>query len=251
VRRLVRRYGPLPDQLGELFLPDGAPRRPVVVLHGGYWRARYDRHLMDALCLDLCARGAAAWNVEYRRVGAGGGWPATFEDVAAATDALLELAAETPLALAAGVAAVGHSAGGQLALWLAARARLPAGAPGAAPRVRPARVAAQAPVADLREAARRRLSDRAAQGLLGGEPDACAERYALASPAERVPLGVPQLLVHTADDADVPLAQSRGYAAAARAAGDDVELAEPAGDHYVHLDPAGEAWRRTAAWLLR
>src|SRR5438128_11681154 len=105
---------------------------------------------MTELCLDLAAHGLAAWNLEYRRVGAGGGWPETFTDVAAGTDALSDL----ELLDSERVVAVGHSAGGHLAFWLAARPTLPADAPGAAPRVRIRAAVSQAGVLDLLLAAR-------------------------------------------------------------------------------------------------
>src|SRR5206468_2192026 len=133
VERTVHRYGPDRSQLGELFLPRReGPHGVAVVLHGGYWRARYDRSLMADVCTDLAAQGIAAWNLEYRRTGGGGGWPETFADVAAGTDALAEL--DLPLDLER-VVAVGHSAGGHLAFWIAARPTLPRDVPGAAPRI--------------------------------------------------------------------------------------------------------------------
>ncbi|HXG77248.1 MAG TPA: hypothetical protein VNJ53_11815, partial [Gaiellaceae bacterium] len=117
MRRFLSAYGPDPSQVAEAFLPAGhGPHPVVVVVHGGYWRARYDRSLMEALCEDLAAHGLAAWNLEYRRVGAGGGWPATLADVAAGVDALAGL--DAPLDLAR-VAAVGHSADGHLTFWAA------------------------------------------------------------------------------------------------------------------------------------
>ena len=128
--RSVHSYDSGPSQLGELFLPSGAGPHPVaVVLHGGYWRARYDRSLMTNVCVDLAAHGLAAWNLEYRRVGGGGGWPETFLDVAAGVDPLAQL--DAPLDLGR-VLAVGHSAGGQLALW-ALRADAAAGGSGCRP----------------------------------------------------------------------------------------------------------------------
>jgi acetyl esterase/lipase len=101
------RYGPDPAQFGELSLPDGQALGTVVVLHGGFWRARYDLSLARPLAADLAARGYAAWNLEYRRAGNGGGWPATFEDVAAGIDLLATLPVDTSR-----VAAVGHSGQG-------------------------------------------------------------------------------------------------------------------------------------------
>lgn len=223
----LHRYGEDPSQVAELFSPPGDPRGVAVVLHGGFWRDRYDRHLMDELCLDLAARGWEAWNVEYRRLGSGGGWSATFDDVRTAIERLPGL----------GAVAIGHSAGGHLALWAAA-AGLVRGA------------VAQAGVADLAEAHRLGLSGRVVAELLGGSPDERPDEYAEASPAARLPLGVPQLLMHGEDDAIVPVAMSRGYERAARAAGDEVELvALPGVGHFEHLDPASEAWAAVVRWL--
>jgi acetyl esterase/lipase len=243
------RYGPDPAQTADLLVPAGPGPHPVVVLvHGGFWRARYGRDLMTPLAADLEAAGWASWNVEYRRLGqAGGGWPGTFADVAAAVDHLAGLAGPHALDLAR-VVTVGHSAGGHLALWLACRPGLPAGAPGAGPVVRVAAAVAQAGVVDL--VAGCDLSAGAAVDLLGGRPDEVPDRYALASPCARVPLGVPQLLVHGLDDDTVPVELSRRHAAAARAAGDDVELVElPAVGHMDVIDPAGPAWAAVRARL--
>src|SRR5262245_50972601 len=149
--RSTHSYGDHPSQLGELFLPAGSGPFPVtVVVHGGYWKAQYDRSLMEGLCTDLAAHGLAAWNIEYRRVGGGGGWPHTLDDAGAAIDLLAEL--DAPLDLSH-VGAVGHSAGGQLALWAASRPTLPADAPGGAPRVPIAAAVSQAGVLDLTLAA--------------------------------------------------------------------------------------------------
>ena len=220
VRRLER-YGDDPSQVADLFEAE----RPVgvaVVLHGGFWRDRYDRHLMDALCADLASRGWTAWNLEYRRLGSGGGWPATCDDVAAGIEALAGRDA----------VAIGHSAGGHLALWAAAEGLVRA-------------AVGQAAVPDLREAQRLSLSAGVVDDLLGDVP-----AYAEASPFERLPLGVPQLLVHGEDDAIVPVSMSREYERAARAAGDDVELvALPGVGHFEHLDPSSEAWRAALRWL--
>ena len=188
------------------------------------------------------------WNVEYRRLGNGGGWPATFEDVAAALDLLAELD-DDRLDLGFTVA-VGHSAGGQLALWAAGRAGLPDGAPGADPRLALAGAVAQAGVVDLAEAARRRLSDGVVLELLGGDPSEQPERYALASPQERLPLGVPPLVVTGSEDGTVPPDLSEAYAAAAQAAGDACELAVVPGEgHMEHLEPGSQVWRAVTEWL--
>ena len=153
----------------------------VVLIHGGFWRARYKLRLEDELGRDLAERDWAVWNLEYRRLGwrSRGGWPATFEDVAAGIDHLGTL--DEPLDLAR-VFAIGHSAGGHLAFWAAARGGLPAGAPGAEPRIRPAGVVAQGGVVDLREALRLHLSGDVVRRLLGGPPGKLPGRYDVASP---------------------------------------------------------------------
>jgi acetyl esterase/lipase len=221
----------------------------AVLIHGGYWRAKYDLRLQDRLVPDLAVRGWAVWNLEYRRMGwpSRGGWPATLEDVAAGIDHLGRL--DAPLDLAR-VVTIGHSAGGQLALWAAARRGLPEGAPGAEPSIRPSAAVAQAGVADLREAARLGLSDRAAESLLGGSPIKRPGRYDLASPIERLPLGVPQLLVHGDADESVPVELSRRYAERACDGDDPCEYVElPGGGHMDHLDPGSHAWAVVTAWL--
>ncbi len=235
------RYGAHPDQVANLQLPagDGGPWACVVLLHGGFWRDRWDRTLMTPLARDLAGRGLAAWNVEYRRVGQdGGGWPGTLDDIGAALDAL----ADQEGVDASRVAAVGHSAGGHLALWLASRRDAP---------VRLRAAVALAGVCDLVSAAHARLGDGAVQAFLGGEPAAAPERYAAASPAALLPLGVPQLLVHGDADEIVPPSQSRSYADAALAAGDAVELVVLEGaDHFDVVDPGHAAWGLTAERLV-
>jgi acetyl esterase/lipase len=208
---------------------------------------RYDRHLMDDLCRDLAGRGWATWNLEYRRLGDGGGWPETFLDVAAGIDQLANLDEQLDLSR---VVTIGHSAGGQLALWAAARAGLPAGAPGAESRVAVTAAVGQAAVSDLEEAHRLGLSQTVVRDLLDGPPTRHPERYVLASPISRLPLGVPQLLVHGEDDEIVPAAMSRRYQAAALDVGDVVELvALPGVGHFEHLDPRTEAWAAVVRFL--
>ena len=250
IERLAHRYGDDASQLGELFLP--ADRHGllavVIVIHGGYWGARYDRSLMTGLCEDLAENGVAAWNLEYRRVGNGGGWPETFLDVAAGVDLLAELDALLDLDR---VGAVGHSAGGHLALWAAARPRLPGDAPGASPRVRLRAVVSQAGVADLRLAAVTSPSDEPTAALLGGLPDEHPERYELASPREHVPIGSHQLLLHGERDTTVARAISESYATAAVAAGDRCELrVQPGAGHFEHIDPSTPEWQVARDWLV-
>jgi acetyl esterase/lipase len=239
---VLHRYGRDPSQVADLHLPQGAGPWPVaVLLHGGFWRERYDRSLMDPLCADLAGRGWAAWNLEYRRIGGGrGGWPATFDDVSAGIDFLADLqGAGTPIDTRR-VMSIGHSAGGHLALWAATRER---------PRVRLTAAVGQAAVGDLARASRLGLSAGAADELMGGPPDRVPERYAAGSPSERLPLGVPALLVHGGRDDTVPAELSRDLHAAAVAAGDACELVVLERDgHYEHIDPATAAWGTVTRW---
>jgi acetyl esterase/lipase len=215
---VTRRYGPHPDQVVDVYEASGTHRAVVAVVHGGFWRARYERDLMEPLCRDLAARGYEAWNLEYRRLGAGGGWPTTFEDAGAAV-----VGAGSPFVT------LGHSAGGHLALWLAAE--------------RGATLAvAQAGVVDLEEGWRLGLSSDVTAELLGGSPRDVPERYAAASPAARLPLGVAQLLVHGRRDDTVPVEMSRAYAQRAREAGDQIELVETDEGHFECLDPSSASW---------
>ena len=246
--RHVHAYGDHPAQVVELFLPSGSgPFAVCVVVHGGYWRAQYDRSLMTGLCDDLAAHGVAAWNLEYRRVGGGGGWPATFEDLGAGIDALAETSASLDLSR---VVAVCHSAGGQLALWAAARQTLPADAPGGDPRVPIVAAVSQAGVLDLGLAASLMPSSTPTRALLG-DPTAQYERYVLASPKERLPLGIPQLVLHGDRDDTVSMRIATSYATAARAAGDPCELRVLSQTrHFEHIDAGSEAWHVAREWLL-
>lgn len=256
-------YGPDPLQFGVLHLPAGDGPHPVVILiHGGFWRSRYTYTLMTALAEDLATRGFAAWNIEYRRVGdAQGGWPNTMLDVARATDHLRAIAPTYALNLAQAIA-IGHSAGGHLALWLAARHRIAASSilstatrqasdPARAVSALPLKAAiSQAGVADLIMAWQLHLSSDAVVELLGGSPATVPERYSAASPAALLPLGVPQALIHGTRDTNVPLSISQAYTHAAQAAGDHAQLIVlPGVDHFALIDPSSDAWRQTVAAL--
>jgi acetyl esterase/lipase len=248
-------YGPNEYNFGDLYLPDGPGLHPIVpLLHGGFWRAAYDLTLMEGLADSLARQGIAVWNIEYRRVGnRGGGWPGTLQDVALAMDYLRVVA--TPLNIdLQRIVPIGHSAGGQLALWLAGRSRLPQesllATPGA-PLI-PAGVISLAGAIDLKMVWQLHLSNDAAAAFLGGSPDGYPERYAVASPAALLPLGIPQVLIHGTSDANVPLAISQAYAQKAREVRDNVKLIElPNADHFVVIDSSSDARTTTMRELQR
>jgi acetyl esterase/lipase len=215
-------YGPDPSQYGVLY-----GEGPVAVLiHGGFWKAEYGLELMDALCADLASRGWAAWNIEYRRLGNGGGVPETLEDVSAAIDRLAEL----PGVDLSRVVTIGHSAGGHLAAWAATRDHH---------RVAVTGVVSQAGVLDLQRAWELRLSNGVVERFLKGGPTA------VASPIERLPLGVPALLTHGGKDDIVPVEISQRFAEASGA----TLIVEPDEDHFGHLDPENPLWKAVLAWL--
>ena len=229
-------------QFGDLRMPAGDGPHPVaMVIHGGFWLATYELSLMDGLCDALQAQGIATWNVEYRGIGhEGGGWPGTLLDVAAAADFLRALAMMQPLDLTR-VVTLGHSAGGHLALWLAARRRVRTGVL-ASPNPLPiARVVALAPLADLRAASRAGYT--IVEKFLGGTPKSVPERYADASPAEHLPLAVRQVVLHGTDDQIVAIDLSRAYVAEAAAQGDDATLVTLDGvGHFEPIDPTSTVW---------
>lgn len=230
-------YGDDPSQLGELTLPTGTPRGVVVVIHGGFWKAEYDLSLGRPLAASLADEGWAAWNLEYRRVGNGGGGPATLDDVAAGIDALADLDLDLST-----VVTLGHSAGGHLAAWAASRGRFPRWTGG----VDVTAVVSQAGVLDLRSAYDEGLGGGAVEAFLGHPP---GPGDAPADPQQQLPLDVPVWCVHGEDDTIVPITQSEGYVEAATAAGARAELVRVAGDHFVVIDPTSDAWARTLTIL--
>ncbi|MEU5309524.1 alpha/beta hydrolase [Streptomyces sp. NPDC021562] len=248
-------YGDHPDQVIDFYAPRaGGPSAPlIVVLHGGAWRAPYDRLHITPFADYLARRGFAVANVEYRRgatLPAQGGtapvagrWPDTFDDVAAALDALPALAREAlPQADLRRTVLTGHSAGGHLALWAAARHVLPADAPWRTSAPAPLRgVVALAPIADFAMAEKLDVCGNAALQLLGGEAK-FAERQGYADPALLLPTGIATTLVQGRTDTVVPQAVAESYADAAARAGEVVGLTllEEVG-HFPLIDPAADA----------
>lgn len=227
-------YGKDPSQYGELSLPAGTPKGVVVVIHGGYWKSAYGAELGQPLAASLVKQGWAAWNLEYRRVGDGGGVPATLDDVAAGIDHLATLGLDLKR-----VVTLGHSAGGQLAVWAASRGRHRQWQP---VRVPLTEVISQAGLLDLRTASSEALGGGAVEAFLGhpiGPADAPVD------PTQQLPLDVPVWCVHAEGDDTVPISQSRNYVAAATKAGGKATMVEVPGDHYSVIDPSSEAWTQT------
>jgi acetyl esterase/lipase len=219
-------YGDDASQLIDLRLPAGAGPHPLVlVLHGGFWRAPYTRRLMGAVSVALTGAGWATANVEYRRLGPGA-YRAMLDDLLAARARLERLPG------LGSTVALGHSAGGHLALWLAAVGGLSG-------------VVGLGAVCDLEDAAADGLGRRAVQELLGGEPSEVPEAYEEADPRRRVPLGVPQVLVHGVLDDNVPIEHVRRYAAHAGAECRLVELRDVG--HFEVIDPRTAAWEAVEA----
>ena len=256
-RRLA--YGPGGERFGDLYLPRRAVPHYVtglhpvaIVLHGGCWQARYGLAPLGRLCAALAAEGLAVWNVEYRRLDNGGGWPLTFMDVAAAADALRRMAPVYHLDLAR-VISIGHSAGGHLALWLAGRHHLPASSLlySAAP-LPLCGVLSLAGVPDLAAALKEGLCGDAAAKLAGGLPSEVPAHYQQASPIEMLPLGVRQWHIIGRDDDTVHVDYLQRYAAVA-AQHDPVQLdILPDAGHFEVVDPRAPAWAavRDAALAL-
>lgn len=249
-------YGAGPQQFGELRVPKGEGSFPVLVMiHGGCWQAAFDYAYITRLSAWFTEQGVATWTIEYRRLGdEGSGWPGTFLDVANAADSLRQNAAAHRLDLSK-VFAAGHSAGGQLALWLASRKQLPETSelylkvP-----IAIRGVLGLAPITDL---AQYRIGPpnschSSVEPLVGGTPETVARRYAETSPRERLPLGVPQIFIHGERDPIVEPASVRAYIEAANKAGDRaVLLPLPDAGHFETSAPLPQMEPLLAqAWQL-
>jgi len=247
-------YGDDPLQFGELRLPDGEGPYPIViVIHGGCWLAEYDLGYISNLAEALTRAGVATWSIEYRRVGDdGGGWPGTFQDVANAADALLEIAPAYNLDLGR-VAAVGHSAGGHLALWLAGRKWLDGDDPLRGEVPLPLNgVVALAGITDLAAYASPDGCGAVVEPLLGGTPAAVGERYRRGSPIGMVPFGITQTLVIGELDPIVPGTQATSFAEAALEMGDSVAVVEiPRAGHFELVDPSHGAFQTVRDAVLK
>lgn len=241
-------YGSDPTQFGELRFPKTKGKHPlVIVVHGGCWFAEYDLHHLAAFSDALTKLGVATWTIEYRRIGdKGGAWPGTFQDVAKSTDFVRELAKKYPLDLKR-VVVIGHSAGGQLALWLAGRKNLPKDSILYTPNPLPLTgVISLAGISDLKKY--RPNCDDSVNKLLGGAPENFPARYKETSPIELLPLKIPVRLIHGANDKIVPVELSKEFAQTAKGKGDDATLTilENAG-HFELISSQANEWKAIQA----
>ena len=241
-------YGTQPVQYGELRLPAGSDTVPVVVLiHGGCWRAQYDLKHVASAAAAIATEGFAVWTIEYSRLGdPTGGWPGTFDDVAKAVDHVRVISSQYPRVDSARVILMGHSAGGQLALWAASRRQNESTG---------LFRSAQAPLKIMGVVSLAGITDLAAYGatpggcnsavtpLLGGTPQVAPGRYRAVSPREHLPIGAPVRLIHGEADPIVPLAQSSDFVTHLRAAGDISKLdVVPGAGHFDLVAPQSESW---------
>ena len=257
-------YGPGEFQFGDLRLPASAAKRPapvLVFLHGGWWQSAYDLDYAGHLCAALKSIGVATWSVEYRRLGEpGGGWPGTFQDAAAGFDYVATLAKSYPID-AGRVLAMGHSAGGHLAFWLAGRHHIPESSPIHEPQPKVALhgLISLAGAVDLRLTCD--LSGyftfahdkREVYRLMGGPPAEFEDRYRAGNPGDLLPFSIPQVLIQGSDDSQIPPQLPNRWAEIARRQGDDVTVEiVPGADHFDVVDPQSKAWPvvRAAVWKM-
>jgi acetyl esterase/lipase len=225
-------YGKDPAQFGDLFLPSPAnrpgPHPAVLFIHGGFWSNNYSLDHAGHLCAALARAGAAVWSLEYRRLGdPGGNWTGMSDDIIRGAQHLVTLQARYNLDLARTIAA-GHSAGGQLALWLAAQRAIDLRG-----------VVPLAALSDLRRAWALQLGGGVVGQLLGGSPDRVPQRYAAASPIELLPISAPQRVLHGTADNIIPIDMSRRFA---KASGNAKLIPLDDASHFDLIDPRSRVW---------
>lgn len=256
IERNVKRiyYGEDENHFGDLRIPEGDGPFPVaIVIHGGFWRATIDLEHINPFAQALAEKGIATWNIEYRRVGVkGGGWPNTFLDCAKATDYVKTLAESYPLDMES-VITIGHSAGGHLALWLAARHKLSSDSElksGLEPLLLKGAVSL-AGVSDLAlmhdihqwKDTMFGIIDNPTRDFMGGSPENLKNRYEQGSPKSLLPIGVPLVLIHGSLDVNVPIGMSEQFEGTAKFAGDTVLFIPiPHAEHFELIVPGSAVW---------
>lgn len=235
------RYGQDPNQFADVRVPVGKGPYPLILfIHGGYWRAKYGLTYAGHFCDAMKKTGIATFNVEYRRVGnAGGGWPGTFEDIRAAYRYLMNYKGDKTKSLNLNkICVAGHSAGGQLALCLAAFEK------------KVGTVVSLGGVLDLRRGYELNLSNGAVAEFLGGPPEKVPEHYREASPIE-LTIAARQKIIHGTADDSVPYELSKNYFDRKKAAGETVELVTlPNAGHFEIVDPGSAEWRKIERGLV-
>ncbi len=230
-------YGKDALQFGDIRIPRGPAPYPVVIfIHGGYWRNAYNLDHAGHLCAALTRAGAATWNIEYRRIGdAGGGWPGTLDDVLHGAEHVKALSRRYPLDLHR-IVACGHSAGGQLALWLAAQMAVDLRG-----------VVPLAAVSDLRRAWALQLSGGVVRQFLGGTPEQVPQRYDATSPIDLLPISVAQRMVHGTDDQIVPFDMSERFV---KKSANAKLIALKGAGHFEPIDPRAKEWETVRKSIL-
>ena len=232
-------YGSDPNQFLDLRIPNAKQSHPLAIcVHGGFWRAKYDLEYLGHICAALTSKGIATANLEYRRVGnPGGGWPGTFADIRAAYQLLMQKGQQYGFD-GQRVTVLGHSAGGQLALCLAAHEKKVLAA------------IALAGLLDLQRTYELHLSNNAVVEFLGGTPAEVADHYREADPIKQT-INSRQRIVHGLNDDIVPPAMSRNYVAAKSNAKEDARLVEIANaGHFEIVDPRSQAWPQVEKAVL-
>lgn len=236
----VVRYGTNSSQFGELTMPSGTPRGIAVVIHGGFWRSAFNLSLGRPLAADLASRGWVAWNIEYRRVGNGGGNPNTFDDV---SNAIAALKTKITGLDTTRVVTIGHSAGGHLATWAAARQRFTRWTSSPVPVTH---VISQAGVLDLTEAHRLNLGSGAVRSFMGTVP---GSSYDPCDPYRHIPLTQPVWAIHGTADTTVPISQSQRYVDKAVSFGAAATLVANSGNHMDQISTTSTAWAQANSIL--
>ena len=247
-------YGEDPSQFAELRFPTrGGPFPLLFVVHGGFWQSRYDLSHIGHLCAALTSKGIITCNIEYRRIGnPGGGWPGTFQDISLATHNIVQTTSSDRRFDHARTAILGHSAGGQLALWLTGSHRISKeSALHMDQKQAITKAISLAGVSDLRLAWKQKLGHGIVTRLMGGTPIEFPDQYDAGSPIELLPTGASQALIHGTDDGIVPVSQSEAYVEKAERLGDWPILVKLNGvGHYELINPESEAWPPVARAVL-